>query len=153
MNTVKINNEINLTFPDSFKEMGEEELTRYFSSPNNRWGAYDADEHIILSVSWKKAGFLSSDPEIALFDIESRMRRDLLNYQQITSFKTKVASKKAYGVRFEYRVNDSCRVHVGDIIVFKGKKCFYTIYYITRKANAAAARPALKEILDSVTIG
>ena len=55
MNTVKINNEINLTFPDGFNEMGEEELTRYFSSPNNRWGAYNADEHIILSVGWKKA--------------------------------------------------------------------------------------------------
>lgn len=153
MNTVKINNELNLTYPDNFNEMGEEELTKYFSSPNNRWGAFNSDDHIILSVGWKKAGFLSSDAESALYDIESHIRRGLLNYQQISSFKTKVASKKACGVRFEYRVNDSCRVHVGDIIVFKNKKYFYAVYYITRKANAAAARSALKEILDSVTVG
>lgn len=154
MNTVKINNEINLTYPDGFKEMGDEELTKYFGSPANRWGVYNADEHILLSVGWMKAGFLA-DPEMALFKMESSMRRSLLNYQKVTSFKTKVASKKpnAYGVRFEYRVNDARMVQVCDLIVFKAKNKFYTVHYITRKLNAGASRLAFKDVLESISVG
>ena len=152
MNNVKINNTINLTYPDGFKEMGEEELTRYFSSPENRWGVYNADEHIILSVSWTKAGFLT-DAEMMLIDIEARLSRRLLNYQKISSFKTKVASKKAHGIRFEYRVNDAKIVQVSDMIVFKFKNQFYAVHYITRKANAAPSRLMLEEVLKSVSVG
>ena len=153
MNTVKINNEVNLTYPESFKEMGGEELTRYFGKPDDRWGAYDADRHIILSVSWAKAGFMSSDPEMVAAEAEARLRRNLLNYQRISEFNIKIASKKAYGVRFEYRVNDSCRVHISDMIVFKYKKNFYTIYYVTRKKNAGEYRLDLEEIIKSISLG
>ena len=155
MNNVMINNEIGLTYADSFNEMNEAELTRYFGTPADRWGAYDADRHIVLSVGWKKAGFMQSDSEMHLFDIQSRLRRSLLNYQEITTYKTKIASSKkdnASGVRFEYRVKDSVRVHVVDLIAFKHKKNFYTIYFISRKANAAEVRADLQEILQSVTL-
>ena len=155
MSNVRINNEINLTYPDSFIEMGPEELTKYFSSPNNRWGAYDEAQHIILSVGWKKTGFFGfmSDAESMMVGIESRLRRNLLNYQRVSAFKTKlVAKKKGYGIRFEYRVNDARLVQVGDLIVFKHKGKLYAIYYITRKINAASSRPAFEEILKSITI-
>ena len=151
MTTVKINNEMNLTYPDGFREMSEEELTRYFGSPENRWGVYDAEKHIILSVGWKKAGL--SDVDMALFEIESRMRRSLVNYQRIGEFNIKIAEKKAQGVRFEYRVNDSARVHVGDLFAVKCNKKFYTVSYITRKFNAAETRPAFEEVLKSISIG
>lgn len=152
MNKVKVNNVINLTYPDGFKEMGDEDLTKYFRSSENRWGVYNADEHIILSVSWTKAGLLT-DAEMMLIDIESRLCRNLLNYQRISSFKTKVANKKAYGIRFEYRVNDARIVQVADMVVFKFKNQFYAVHYITRKANAASSRLALEEVLKSVSVG
>ena len=64
--------------------------------------------------------------------------------------------KKKYkiknGLRFEHRVNDSARVHVVDLVVFKHKKHFYSVYYITRKANAAESRPAFQEILQSINL-
>lgn len=153
MNNVKINSELGLSYPDGFKEMGEAELTRYFSSPANRWGAYNDDEHIILSVSWAKAGFLRSDPEMFLSGVEARMRLSLLNYQRVTEFKTKIAGKKAYGIRFEYRVNDKKLVQVADMVSFKYKKNFYTVHYITRKLNAASSRPDFLEVLKSVSLG
>ena len=152
MDTVKINNEINLNCPDGFKEMGEEELTRYFSKPDNRWGAYEADRHIILSVSWTKAGFLKSDPEMVVYGAEARLRRNLLNYQRISEFNIKVAGKKAYGVRFEYRVNDARIVQVTDLITFKYKKNFYSIYYVTRKTTAAADRADFEEVIKSISL-
>ena len=152
MTNVKINNEINLNYPDGFKEMGEEELTRYFGTPKDRWGVYNADNHSILSVSWTKAGFMS-DAETELYEMTARLRRRLLNYQQITSYDLKIAKTKAYGVRFEYRVNDSARVHIVDLVVFKNKGKYYAVYFITRKHNAASARPAFKEVLDSIALG
>lgn len=156
MNNVKINNEINMTYPDGFKEMGEEELKKHFGSAVNRWGAFDADKHIVLSVGWKKAGFFGfmKDAETYQIELESRLRRCLLNYQRIDSFKTKIAGKKkANGIRFEYRVNDSVSVHAGDVFIFKNKKWFYAVYYITRKNHAAEHLPAFEEVLKSITIG
>lgn len=154
MNNARINNELDLAYPDGFGEMRADELTRYFSSPDNRWGVYNADKHIILSVSWAKAGFrhLLTDADLYLSGMEARMRRSLLNYQRISSFPIKIASKKAQGIRFEYRVNDARIVHVADLIVFKHKKKFYAIHFITRKATAADDRLALREVLRSITV-
>ena len=155
MNNVKINNELNLTYPDGFFVMDEEALTKYFRTPQDRWGVYNEAEHIILSVSWKKAGILSffHDAESVLIDIEGRMRRRLLNYQRVTEYKMNIAKNKAYGVRFEYRVNDARIVHVGDLISFKYKNKYYLIHYITRKENAGSARESFKATLDSISIG
>ena len=151
MNSATINNAVNLTYPDGFKEMGDEELTKYFSTPKDRWGAYNADDHIILSVSWTKAPFMT-DAETVLFKTEARLCRNLLNYQKVTSFKMKIASKKAYGIRFEYRVNDKKLVQVADLIVFKHKNQIYSVYYVTRKINAGSTRTVFEEVLKSITV-
>ena len=154
MNNVIINNELNLTYPDGFHEMSEEELTKYFSTPADRWGVFNSDEFILLSVKWTKAGFKRTftDAESYMIELEAILRRRLVNYQRLLEFKTKVGGKKAQGIRFEYRVKDSVRIHVGDLITFKYKKYFYSILYLTRKKNAAAARPAFQEVLNSVTL-
>ena len=155
MNAVKINNEINLTYPDGFKEMGEAELTRYFTTPENRWGVYDADRHIILSVGWSKAGFkrLLTDAESMLIETEGRLQRSLVNYQRVTSYQYKIASKKAYGIRFEYRVNDAALVQIADLVMFKHNKKFYALHFITRQSSAVAGRLEFQQMLDSITLG
>ena len=156
MTTERINNELNMNYPESFRPMTEEEMLRYFGSAENRWGVYDPDRHIILSVSWTKAGFWRSmtDAESVLLGIEARLRRNLLNYQKVTSYRMKLNKKhKAEAVRFEYRVNDARLVQVGDVIVIKYKKKFYVIHYITRKPTAPQDLPILKEALESVSFG
>ena len=159
MNTAKINNELNVTYPDGFEEMNEESLTRYFGTAKDRWGVYDAERHVILTVGWKKARFLSffTDAESVLIGAESRMKRNLVNYQRTDSFKTKIASKKkkknARGIRFEYRVNDSVSVHTSDMRVFKNKKTFYSFQYIGRKNKDAEYHPLFDEMMESVTVG
>ena len=156
MLSVNINGQINLTYPEGFNEMGEEELIRYFSSPDNRWGVYEPDKHVIISVSWKKAGFFSfmSDAESIIIGAESRMRRNLLNYQRTKAGKMKLCGKKikAYGITFEYRVNDKKIVQVGDLVVFKYKKFIYAIHYIGRKANEEENRPVFDELIKSLTV-
>lgn len=155
MNNIRINNEISLNYPEGSKDMNEAELARYFGSAQNRWGVYDDARHIILSVSWTKAGFkrMLADAESMLIDIEGRLCRTLVNYQRLTSYQYKFKKIKAYGIRFEYRVNDVARVLAGDLVVFKYKKQFYAIHYLTRMNDAPENIPLFKEILDSVTIG
>ena len=155
MKNARINNEIDLSYPESFADMSAEELTRYFGSPDNRWGVYDAEDHIVLSVGWTKAKFLQklTDAESVLIGIEGRLRRRLLNYQRISSYKYEISKNKANGIRFEYRSNDSVMVQVADLVVFKYKGKFYAVYYITRKTNAASTRPAFQEVLNSVKLG
>ena len=153
----KINNEINLTYPDTYQEMGEEELQRYFSTAQNRWGVYDAERHVILSVCWKKAGFLSflTDAESILIGAEARMKRKLINYRRLDASKTKIASKKknAFGIRFEYRVNDANIYHSGDMRIMKYKKNFYTFQYIGRRITDEQCHPDFDAMIESVSIG
>lgn len=155
MFTVRINNEINLTYPDDFDVMSEEALVKYFSTAQNRWGVYNEAKHILLSVSWTKAGGIGkpSDPETMLTTVEARMCRNLLNYQKVGSFKTKIGGQKAQGIRFMYRVNDKRLVQVADLFVFKYKKNLYAVHYITRQLSAADDRLILQEVLNSLTVG
>lgn len=153
MYTVTINNEINLTYPDGFAQMSEEALTRYFSTPNNRWGVYNDERHIILSVSWTKTGIgRPSNPDDLLTQVQARMCRNLLCYQKLGEFKIKIGGKKSSGIRFMYRVNDAKVVHIADLFVFKHKKHLYAVHYITRKATAAEDRLLLQEALNSITV-
>ena len=154
MTNANINNEIGLSYPEGYKEMTEQELTKYFGSPNNRWGIYNADKHVIISFGWTKGGFLSSltDADSFLMGMVSRMRRSLVNYQQTAEFETRIANKKAKGVRFEYRVNDSIRIHTSDLIVFKNKKKFYAVQFVAHKATAEEYRTDFLEVLKSVSI-
>ena len=155
MNSVKINNEIGLNYPDGFSEMSAEELTRHFGSAEQRWGIFNPQKHSVISVGWAKAGvkYSMTDAESYLLDMTARMRRSLINYQQISEYQMIIAKKKAYGVRFEYRVNDSVRVHVSDLIVFKNKKNFYAIQFAARKPSADDDRADLLEVIKSITVG
>ena len=66
--------------------------------------------------------------------------------------KMKIGKKKAYAIRFEYRVKDAALVQVCDLVAFKYKKHFYSVYYVTRKVNASANLPAFQEVLNSITL-
>ena len=154
MINAKINNEINLTYPEGYNEMNEAELSRYFGTPDNRWGVFDPGRHIVISVGWNKPGFFSSmgDAESFLLKMTSRMRRTLLNYQVVNEYELKIASKDANGIRFEYRVNDSVSVHSADLVVFKYKSKFYAIQFAARKNKADEYRREFLELLQSITL-
>ena len=49
-----INNEISIGIPDGFHVMSEEELTKvYVTKDPKRWGIWDNDRHVIISVLWQ----------------------------------------------------------------------------------------------------
>lgn len=159
MKNVTINNVISLTYPDSYQEMGEEELQRYFSSSKNRWGVYDPERHVILTVCWSKAGFFSflTDAESLIIGAEARYKRNLINYRRREAFRTQIATdkkkKNAYGIRFEYRVNDSNLYHVSDLRTFRHQKYFYSFQYIGRRITDEQCHPDFDAMIASVSTG
>ena len=154
MNDAVINNKVRLSYPDGFNEMGEEELTRYFGSTANRWGVFDPQRNMIISVSWKKAGFFGfmKDAETVLIDVEAHMKRSLVNYQRTEYFKTKLNKRKGRGIRFEYRLDASARVHTGEIRVFKIGGMFYALRFIGRKPADEANHKLFEELMESVSV-
>lgn len=155
MNTAKINNEVNLTYPESYQIMGEEELQRYFGKAENRWGVYDAERHVILSVSWSKAGFktLFSDAETMLIGVEAKFKRSLINYRRTDARKTKIARKKGYAIRFQYRANNTNMYYLSDLRAVKCKGKYYAFQYICRRINDEECHPDFDAMMESVTIG
>lgn len=153
MKQATVNNAFTLTYPDSFEEMSEEELKRYFSTEKNRWGVFDAERHVILSVSWSKAGFFSfmSDAEAVMIPMEARLKRSLINYTRLDGFKTKLLKKKGYGIKFRYRTNGANIYQIGDFRTIKYKGKFYTFQYIGRRITDEECHPDFEQMLESVT--
>ena len=154
MNEAVINNKLKLSYPDGFHVMEEEELTRYFGSAANRWGVFDPERNMIISVSWKKAGFFGfmKDAETVLIDAEAHMKRSLVNYQCTKAFKTKIGKRKGRGVHFEYRLDASARVHTGEMRVIKAGGAFYALRYIGRKPADEANLKLFEEVIESVSV-
>ena len=149
-----VNNALNLTYPDSYRELTDEEMQRYFSSAENRWGVYDEERHSILSVSWSKAGILSflSDAESLIIPIEARYKRNLINYRRLSGGKLKIAKKKGYGIRFEYRVNNANMYQIGDLRAVKHKGRYYAFQYIGRRITDEQTHPDFDQMLESVKL-
>lgn len=154
MKQATVNNELTLTYPDSYEEMSEEELVRYFKSAQNRWGVYDAERHVILTVSWSKAGFFSfmSDAESMLIGVEASLKRNLINYRRKEAFKTKIAKQKGYGIRFEYRVNNANIYQIGDLRAIKYKGKYYALQYIGRRITDEECHPDFDQLVESVIL-
>lgn len=155
MKQATVNQVIHLSYPDSFQDMTAEELRRYFGTEQNRWGVYDAERHAILSVNWSKAGFFSflTDPESKMISVEAKYKRSLINYRSLASAKTKIAKQKGYGLRFEYRANNSNMYQIGEIRMIKYKGNFYSFQYVARRITDESCHPDFVKLLESVSLG
>ena len=53
--------EVLIEYPDSFEKMERDEIQKFYSSANNRWGIIDRERHMVISVAWtKKSGLIGS---------------------------------------------------------------------------------------------
>ena len=62
MNQALIHSQLSLSYPDGFREMDQEEMKRLYQDDNpDRWGIWDQERHIILTVLWHDSNvFLSA---------------------------------------------------------------------------------------------
>ena len=79
-------------------------------------------------------------------------KRNLKNYRELETRSLTVAGQKASAVRFEYTANDKQIEQCGELVVFRYKKKFYSVYYITWKEFNEQNQPAFYEMLESMSL-
>ena len=152
MNSISVNSEVLINYPDSFELMDNEQIKMAFRDDNpDRWAAWDRENHVIITVGWKKYGFLTS----LLADVKNIVvNNEALVEQQYEgrNFKLKgyndrkIGGHKASGYRFEYDFED---VHqYGQIYLVKNGQTIYAIGCYARDEH----EKEFGELLDGITL-
>ena len=154
METVVLNNEMQLSYPDSFHVMSEEELSKMtFFGEAPGWCISDPERHIDVSVSWKKTNGLFAKilntREIAK-NMEAQIRKPMGQYgYRLDSFLEKeLGGRRADGYLYAYEVQGTGMA--GESLYLKNGNTFYYIHCYFRDAMRDDSLPVLDEIFGSV---
>ena len=156
MKTALINNELSLSYPDSFQVMNEDDMRKAFQDDNPcRFCIRDTDRHLLVSVLWHKSGRLLSaiaDPKSVAQGTDAKLKKALKNsrYQNTGYFQRELCGKKTTGFTYEYVVSDIPMS--SEVVVLKHKEVCYTIYWYARKSNPASDHQIFEDILQSVSL-
>ena len=136
-NTI-FNKNVYIEYPDDFYEMSGEEIKKYFAGDMLRFGARNAEKHVILSVAKTKESFLNliTDAKSVLNGAESSLKKGLKDYAVTERFDAGIFGKTAKGIRFDYSASDNGVKQFCEMTVVKGKRCFYIVYCVCRLADA-----------------
>lgn len=138
METVKLNNDLDLSYPDGFHVMTEEELKKhkYFEGAPG-FCIEDPERHIILSVSWRQANpfvaMIAGTADIAR-NMEAKIRKPMkkFDYQTEGFMKRDIGGRTADGFRYTYKVQDI--VMCGESLSARNGSNFYYIHSYYRDA-------------------
>ena len=149
-----LNNELELTIPEGFHEMDEEERSKLtFAGGEPGLCISNPDLHIVVTVGWRRlvrlaafavtARSAATDTEI---QISKMMKR--LNYQEKGFSDRELGGKSASGFRYIYDSKNTKMM--GETFFVKNGKTLYGINYYGRRSLEKESMPAWKELLDSV---
>lgn len=153
METVHLNNELKLTYPDGFHVMDQAELGKYqFYSEAPGWCINDPDRHIMASVSWKQVPGIFARmlkiKEVAK-SMEGQMAQAMKAYgYRLDEFVSRTpGGKEAEGFCYEYSVQETGMSGIS--LAIKNKNTFYYVHMYYRSALKEESLPVLDDILDS----
>lgn len=151
MKTIILNNELELTYPDSFRILSKEERSRLSFIEEGAGECLKDDEgHILISAGWKQIGgfaALMADTKGISEHNEKLVRKAMApyGYESDGHVTQEVGGKTSEGFLFRYKAQDipmsgECRT------VKNGKTVYYfNAYYRTalKEESAAAVRDIL----------
>ncbi|MBQ3285051.1 MAG: hypothetical protein IJH40_05340 [Ruminococcus sp.] len=154
MNSMTINNELKLSYPDGFHEMDKEEMQRFFSASLYRQGIYDEDRHILISVAWTKPGPVNylTDARTILLRAELGMKRGLQDYCRVKETQVEVAGKKARCISFTFTAQGSDIAQSGEMAVFRAGNKFYAVTFVAREDGYDESLNVYHGILESLSL-
>ena len=146
-------NNISLAYPDDFSIMSEEEIRKYFSGDMLRFGAKNAEKHVILSLAKTNKSFLNllASPRSVLAGAENSFKR-LKDYKRLEEFDAEMLSKKGSGLSFEYSAIDKDVKQYCEMTVVKYKNNFYVSYCLSRFDDIKENKSVFKAFRDSMKI-
>lgn len=154
MKRTHVNRELLLNYTDNFHEMDAEELRKYFSTEQNRWGIRDEKRHAIISVAWTKTGLLNllTDAKAIVNGMERCMKRNLQDYCRTERISTVISGAKAKGIRFLYTATGTDIKQKGEILAMRCGGKFYVVEFITGAEGEAENRRMYDAVLQSVEL-
>ena len=149
-----VSGELAFAYPEYLDTMTADEVKKYFCDQTNRMGLRSVERHMIVSVSNTKPKLVLylTDAKSVVGGAERSMKRNLKNYRRIDKRMLYVASKKACSVSFEYTASDPPVEQVGELVVFRVKNKFYSIYYVSRKSLHEQNYTDFQAILNSMEL-
>lgn len=151
-------NEVKIAYNDEFREMDNAELKTYFRDNLERWGIRNPAQHVLVSVSKKKLGFLTSmlsDTKSMIRGAEGYSKRSLLNYRKIDEAPVWIDGEQAERLRFSYTAveTDGSPTNIQqtcELLVIKVKKTVFSVYFCYRNENTEEAKAQFDVILQSL---
>ena len=156
MNQTLIHNELSLSWPDGFHEMDRDEMKGLYQDDNpDRWGIWDQERHIIITVFWHDSNAILAalaGPKDVAKSTEKQLKKGLKKhaYQFGGFYQTELCGQGAHGFRYSYQIGDVTQA--AEVLVLKRKNTCYTIYYYAREELAAASRPVFEDVLRSMRL-
>lgn len=153
MKNIILNDELEISFPESFREMSEEELAGlnyYKEAP--KWCVKDEENHIIMNINWKKAGLFSSavlDSKDMVKSMDKKLDNLMSSFGYTSSGYTEkeIGGEKALTFSYTYTVADTDMT--GECMSLKKGRTFYYIYLYYRTENAEKSRELTEGVLSS----
>ena len=154
-NVLTLNKKLQLTYPDGFSEMDENEKKglSLLSADGSYQFLKDPGRHMIISTGWKKAGFLAS-----LFlgenDMAKKMEAKIGKAMQpfgysLTGFQSReLVGRTAQGFRYRYMAQGT--EMTGESYVLKMDKILYYFHLYTRTELEKENLKVWEEILKSL---
>ncbi len=154
MSTGVINNKIRINYPEGFREMTVEELSKLFVKPDaDRFGLWDEDSHIVLTAEWQKQSKLL----LKLVKVENIARNNEQgsakgyannDYKLLGFFTRQVAGTEAAGYSFTYKVEDVNQCAASILLIKDG--VIYRFTCVGRAENQENDWKLFGQILDEV---
>ncbi|MCR4839421.1 MAG: hypothetical protein K5897_10905 [Eubacterium sp.] len=163
MKNVVLNERMNLTIPDGFKDLSRAEVQEMTVCRGQApmWNILNEEDHVLISASWVKSGWLASKLLNAKDMINSILKRTKatanehpeLGYTFSKVEEITLAGKKAYTYTCTYTssTKEGEKVDmIGEALVVKVENTFYIFQSCYREALKDQGVKELHEVYDSV---
>lgn len=150
-----INQTMTLEIPEGFHVMDSRELEQAFRSGDpNRWGIWNKESHVMVTILWKKYPLLLS----MLADLKAVCRKNEQmarqgyaghDYQCGGFFSLYVADEPAEGYAFSYKMGDVSQS--AETVLFKKNRMIYSIICGGRTENQAADHEWFAGFLNGIS--
>ena len=154
MKEVLVNDQLILSYPDGFHIMTESERSKLNLLEDGQWiGLSDPDRHMIVTVGWKHAGFLtanfSTSNDLAK-GMEKKIRKPMepFGYRNEGFTDRVVAGEKACGFRYGYKAQSVDMVAESLVLKCDGTVVYFHSYM--REALKEASMVVWNELLELV---
>lgn len=149
---ITINNELELSIPEDFREMSADEKAGLQMSSHGESICLKAPErHMVISIGWKKNGLLSKLLNGGDFvsELDSCYRKSMkpFGYRRTDDISREIDGVRADGIRYEYQAQGIDMT--GESMGLKKDNELYYLHVYYRTEFSDNCRAVWKEILDS----